>query len=170
MTELVELGLLTDADRAELEGDEVDPFDGAGTTVQFRPKDRHVALRDDEGRLIASAGLTLAEVEVSGARLPVVGIGGVIVNAAHRGRGLARTVVTAALERAAATGRDFAVLFCHPDRMGLYERLGFQVVDEPVIVRQPDGYAPMTMRTMWRPLRTGARWPAGRPILHALPF
>lgn len=170
MTQLVELGELTDSDWAQLQGDEDDPFDEAGAALQFRSKERHLVLRDDDGRLIASAGLTLAEVEVSGVRFPVVGIGGVIVNAAHRGRGLARTVVSAALDRARGTGPEFAVLFCHPDRAGLYVRLGFQLIDGRVLVRQPHGYAPMTRRTMWHALRTGARWPTGPPVIHTLPF
>ncbi len=167
---LVELGELTDADRAQLEGDEADPFDEAGAPLQFRPKERHVALRGDDGRLLASAGLTVSEMEVSGVRFPVVGIGGVIVNAGHRGQGLARTVVDAAVDRARSMGPDFAVLFCRADRTGLYLRLGFSLIGERVLVRQPHGYAPMTQHTMWRPLRPGLQWPPGAPVVHTLPF
>jgi len=65
---VVEFGRLTDAQRAELEGDELDPFDAGGATLRYRPKDHHVALRDARGRLIASAGLVSTEVEVARAR------------------------------------------------------------------------------------------------------
>jgi predicted N-acetyltransferase YhbS len=170
MMELVELGELTETARAQLEGDEADPFDAEGGSLQFRGKERHVALRDRRGRLIASAGLTVSEVEVAGARFPVVGIGGVIVNAEHRGQGLARTVMNAALERARAMGPDFVILFCHADRAGLYRRLGFRLIDERVLVRQPHGYAPMSQRTLWLGLRPGRGWPAGPPVVHTLPF
>lgn len=170
MTDVVELGELSAADRAQLEGDETDPFDGAGSPVQFRAKERHVALRDTGGSLIASAGLTRSEAEVGGTRFEVVGIGGVIVNAAHRGQGLARTVVEAAVDRARAEGPDFAILFCHADRVGLYLRLGFRPITERVLVRQPHGYVPIPQRTMWRPLHDGAVWPAGPPVIHTLPF
>ncbi len=166
----MELGELSDADRAELEGGETDPFDGAGSAIRFRGKERHVAVRDDDGGLIASAGLTRSEAEVGGIRFPVVGVGGVIVNAAHRGRGLARTVVEAALARAGADGPDFAILFCHADRAGLYLRLSFRPITERVLVRQPHGYVPIPQRTMWRPLRAGAMWPAGPPVIHTRPF
>ncbi len=168
--QLVELGDLSAAQRVQLEGDEDDPFDEAGETLQFRPKERHVALRDDSGQLVASAGMTVADVEVGGARFPVVGLGGVIVNAACRGRGLARQVVGAALDRARSMGPDFAVLFCHPDRVGLYERLGFALLQEAVLVKQPGGYETMTQQTMWQALRPGAIWPHGRPVIHTLPF
>ena len=90
--EIVEFGPLTEALRRELEGDEQDPFDARGITMHFQPKDRHVGLRDDAGRRVASTGIVLVEVEVDRERFPVVGLGGVIVNAQHRGRGLGRQV------------------------------------------------------------------------------
>jgi GNAT superfamily N-acetyltransferase len=165
---------MTPARRAELEGDEIDPFDVSGVTLQFRPKERHVALQDAHGHLIASTGMVMVEVEVADQRFPVVGIGGVIVNARHRGRGLARRVVAAALERARELGpirpAEFAFLFCLPDRVGLYRRLEFIEIEEEVRVSQPDGYVPMPLRAMWRALREGARWPEGPVVLHSLPF
>jgi predicted N-acetyltransferase YhbS len=168
--EMVELGPLTAEQKAELEGDELDPFDAAGFTLSYRPKERHLALVDDDGRLVASAGLVVADVEVGGERFPVVGIGGVIVRAAYRGRGLARRVVEAALDGARGTGPTRAMLFCHPDRMGLYERLGFVEITSPVSVQQPDGVERMPQRAMWRPLSEGTAWPPGPVALQSLPF
>jgi GNAT superfamily N-acetyltransferase len=172
--ELVEFGRLSAARRAELEGDEIDPFGVSPVTLQFRPKERHVALQDEHGRLVASAGMVVAEVEAGGRRFPVVGFGGVIVNAKHRGRGLARQVVQAALVRAreleGAHPPEFAMLFCRPDRAGLYRRLGFVEITTEVRVKQPDGYVPMPLRTMWRALRDDAEWPEGPVVLHSLPF
>lgn len=167
--EIVDLGRLTAEERAELEGDECDPFDAARVTLRFRPKDRHVALRDG-GQLVASAGLTAAEVEVAGRRFAVVGLGGVIVNASHRGQGLALRVLEEALVRAAATGLPFVMLFCHADRAGLYERLGFATIASPVSVGQSDGFKPMTQRAMWKALQPGGLWPLGDVTVHDLPF
>jgi predicted N-acetyltransferase YhbS len=109
-------------------------------------------------------------VEVGSERFDVVGLGGVIVNASFRGRGLARQVVQAAVEVGQTMGPEFMLLFCHPDRMGLYERLGFDEVKRTVLVKQPGGYEPMAQRTMWRALAPGATWPAGPPVIHTLPF
>ena len=167
---IVELGRLTAAQRAELQGDEEDPFDEAGVTLRYRPKERHVALQDDVGRLVASAGMLVVEVEVARERFAVVGLGGVIVNAGHRGRGLAREVVEAALAQASVLGPAFALLFCHADRAGLYARLGFAEVQAPVSVRQPLGVATMTQRTMWRGLGDDSVWPAGPVLVDSLPF
>jgi predicted GNAT family N-acyltransferase len=170
--EVVEFGALTEAYRAELEGDEEDPFDVRGTELRWRRKDRHVALRGDDGRLVASTGLLVAEIQVGdGPPIPVVGIGGVIVAAAHRGQGLADRVVTEALRRAAAMGPDLAILFCHRDRAGLYLRHLFSEIEPPVLVQQPDGFAEIPQVAMWRTLREGASLPpAGQVRLLSLPF
>lgn len=168
--EIVEFGRLTTEQRAELEGDEHDPFDADGVTLRYRPKDRHVALRGGGGRLVASVGMLVLDVDVADERFPVVGLGGVIVNAQDRGRGLARRVVEAALAQAGTEGPAFAILFCHPDRAELYERLGFAEITSPVSVQQPDGFEEMPQRTMWRALRAGPAWPAGPVVVHSLPF
>jgi predicted N-acetyltransferase YhbS len=168
--EVVEFGPMTPELRAELEGDEDDPFEVRGITLRYRPKERHVVLRDADGRHVSSAGLVLADAEVAGRRFPVVGLGGVLVRASHRGRGLAREVVSAALAVAETLGPEFVVLFCHDDRAGLYRKLGFLTVDAEVSVRQPDGYAGMPQVTMWRALRASARWPDGPLTLQTLPF
>ena len=168
--ELVEFGRLTEEQRRELEGDEDDPWSAAGMTLHFQPKERHVGLRDEHGRLVASAGVLQVDVEVDGRRFRVVGLGGVIVNEAHRGRGYARQVVTAVLERAEGIGPEFVLLFCHADRAGLYRKLGFTEVGSAATVEQPGGRMTMPMTAMWRALRPGATWPAGELAVLAPPF
>jgi predicted N-acetyltransferase YhbS len=168
--EIVEFSRLSPDKRRELEGDEQDPFDAARVTLRYRAKERHVALKNEHGRLVASAGMVVVDVEVDGERFPVVGIGGVIVEAGHRGRGLAREVVQAALLRAGALGPEFALLFCHEDRAGLYRKLGFARVVGEVSVEQPGGRARMPQHTMWRALGAQARWPEGTVVVHSLPF
>jgi predicted GNAT family N-acyltransferase len=168
--ELIEFEALTPERRAELEGDEPDPFGVGDVKLSFQPKERHVGLQDRDGTLVASTGLVVADAQVEEDRFPVVGIGGVIVRTPFRGRGLAREIVEAAIVRAARLGPRFALLFCRQDRAGLYRRLSFIEVSDPVLVRQPVGYQVMPMRTMWRALQPGLTWPAGRLVLHSLPF
>ncbi len=168
--DIVEFGPLTTELKHELEGNEEDPFDTRGIPLKFRPKDQHVGLRDDLGRLVASTGLVVVEVEVGQQRFPVVGFGGVIVKSGQRGRGLAREILAAALEKARSLGPAFAILFCHEDRAGLYQRVGFVKVNDEVVVRQPAGHAPMPQQTMWRSLQPNTSWPAGKLIMHSLPF
>ncbi len=169
--EIVRFDALTVEDRARLEGDEPDPFDAAGITLAFRPKDDHIGIRDDAGALVASAGFLCAEVEVEGGeRFDVFGIGGVIVAASHRGQGLARTVVTAALAEGVRLGAAYALLFCHEDRSGLYRKLDFTVLESPITVRQPAGTAILPQLAMWRRLTATRGWPPGAAALQSLPF
>ncbi|MCW2968458.1 MAG: cation transporter [Solirubrobacteraceae bacterium] len=170
-TTLVELGPLSAEQRAELEGDEHDPFDGGRIdALTWRDKDRHVALAAPDGTLYASTALLTVTVEVAGEPLEVVGISGVIVNRAHRDRGAAREIVEAALARAEEMGPSLALLFCHADRAGLYRKLGFTELDEAATVDQPGGRRTMPMVAMWRPLRPGATWPPGPVAVQGLPF
>jgi predicted N-acetyltransferase YhbS len=168
--ELVDLGPLSAAQQAELVGEEVDPWGTLGKELEWGPKDAHVALLSDEGRVVAVAGWLISEVEIAGRRLPVVGIGGVIVAARMRGQGLGRCVITEALGRAERLGPEIALLFCEPDRVGLYRRHGFVRVTEPVQVEQPTGTVDMPMETMWRALGPEAALPAGPIKVPGLPF
>jgi len=74
--------------------------------------------------------------------MPAVGIGGVIVAARCRGLGLADRVIAKALERAGP----------------------------PVLVEQPDGFVEVPQVSMWRAIRGGATFLAGRAIVHSFPF
>lgn len=168
--ELIEFEEMTSELRAQLEGNEEDPFEVGEIAIRFQPKARHVGLQDEDGTLVASTGLVLADAQVGEERFPVVGVGGVIVRAPFRGRGLAREIVEAAVERARNLGPPFAVLFCRPDRAGLYRRLGFAEVAGDVLVNQPRGYQVMPLCTMWRALHPGLTWPPGPLVLHSLPF
>jgi predicted GNAT family N-acyltransferase len=169
--ELVLFDRLSESRRAELEAGEEDPFDAAGNTLIFRPKDRHVALRQEDGRLVASAGFVLGELQVdTHPAAPFVGIGGVFVTAVRRGQGLGDRIVVEALHFAESLGPDLALLFCHSDRSGLYRRHRFEAVASPVLVRQPGDQVEIPLVTMWRPLRNGATLAQGRLTVHSLPF
>jgi predicted N-acetyltransferase YhbS len=168
--ELVELeGDHTEAERAALHDGEENPFESVHLGIEWEDHERRVAIRDG-GRLIACAGLIVAPVEVAGGTFEVVGFGGVIVTRTRRGQGLARRVMEAAIASAAELVPERGLLFCRPDRAGLYAKLGFERVDAPVEVGQTGGRAAMPLDTMWRPLQPGASWPPGAVSLPGYPF
>ena len=156
---------------AELSDGEHEPFGAVGHSLHWAPKERRVGLRDDTGRLVASAAEAVVPVEVEGfGAFDVVGIGGVMVTRTMRGQGLFWRVVEPILELAATLGPERAMLFCRDELTSLYARVGFELIDPPVTADQPDGRIEVPMAAMWRPLREGAGWPPGRVAVPGLPF
>jgi GNAT superfamily N-acetyltransferase len=166
--EIVEGAQLTGSQLDELKAGEAAPWGVDDLT--WRRKEGFLALRVN-GRLIASAGWVVADLEAGGDVFAVVGLGGVIVARPERGKGYARAILEPWLERARTLGPAHAALFCAPHNVGLYARFGFAVVDAPVSAEQPGGRTvDMAGELMWRPLRDGATWPAGPVRLLGLPF
>lgn len=167
---VVRLPQYTKADQEEILGDGDDPFGVASAGLTWLPKDEHFGVRHDD-RLVAHAGLLRLPVAAGDAEIEVVGVGGVAVAPSMQGRGLARLVVTAALEYARTMGPRHALLFCRPPLVPLYQRLGWHQLDGDVLVEQPEGrLVAMPLRTMVTPLRDGARWPSGPVRLFSLPM
>ena len=168
--EFVELDALSEQDWADVVAGEQQPYGPDGAQFAWRAKDRHFALRADDGRPVALAGLVAVALEVGHVGLEVVGLGGVIVTRSQRGRGLMAQVVAPTLAIAARMGPGHAMLFCRPQLVPIYGRLGFEEIAAAVAAEQPTGPIEMPMRAMWRALRPGAEWPTGRVQVLGLPF
>ncbi|MGW1974382.1 GNAT family N-acetyltransferase [Streptomyces sp. NPDC001889] len=164
----VRLPHYTETELAEITGGAGDPFGTNGLGLAWRPKDVHFGVRQG-GRLVAHAGWAEVTMRVGDARLRLGGLGGVIVAPAFRGRGLARLVVAAAVEHTRDTGADFGLLFCLPERVPVYERLGWRLLDDEVRVEQPGGPVRMPIPAMWIPPRDTDAWPPGPARLLTLP-
>jgi GNAT superfamily N-acetyltransferase len=169
--QLAEIDALTSRDWDELVAGEPEPFGRVGEELTWRRKDRYVGVRDPAGRLLAAAGVALAEVRgPSAPAFPVAGLGGVIVTREARGRGLARTVIEGGLEIARRMPVEHAMLFCLPRTMGLYEKFDFRPLQAPVHAEQARGRVLVPMVAMWAPLREGASWPEGPIEVVGEPF
>ncbi|MGG7570680.1 GNAT family N-acetyltransferase [Streptomyces sirii] len=166
---VIRLWHYTPADQSEILGDGADPFGVAEVGLTWLPKEEHFAVRQD-GRLVAHAGLLPIPVSVGGEETRFIGVGGVAVASDLRGQGLARRVVTAAVEHARTMGPRHGLLFCRPPLVALYQRLGFHLLHGDVQVEQPEGPVVMPLRTMWTPLREGVQPPAEPVRLLSLPM
>ncbi|KOU06663.1 acetyltransferase [Streptomyces sp. NRRL F-5755] len=167
---VVRLSQYTKADQQEILGNGDDPFGVASTGLTWLPKEEHFGIRHKD-RLMAHAGLLRLPVAIGDTQTEVVGVGGVAVAPGMQGQGLARLVVTAALEYARTMGPQHALLFCRPPLMPLYQRLGWHPLDGDVLVEQPEGrLVTMPLPTMVTPLRDDARWPSGPVRLFSLPM
>jgi predicted GNAT family N-acyltransferase len=168
---LVELDRLTEPFWEELIAGEHEPFGGIGERLVWRDKTRNVGVRDDAGRLLAAAGVVLAEVKVGQeSSFEVAGLGGLIVTRSARARGLARLLCGRLLEIAGELEVQRAMLFCLPKLMPIYEKFGFVEIGEPVWVDQPGGRIEMPLPAMWSALGSDASWPAGLVELLGEPF
>ncbi|MFD7834415.1 GNAT family N-acetyltransferase [Streptomyces sp. NPDC059761] len=167
---VVRLPRYTKTDQEEILGDGGDPFGVAAAGLTWLPKEEHFGIRHG-GRLVAHAGLLRLPVAIGDVETEVVGLGGVAVAPDMQGQGLARRVVTAALDHARTMGPQHALLFCRPPLVPLYQRLGWHPLDEEVLVEQPENrLATMVLRTMVTPLRDDAHWPSEPVRLFSLPM
>jgi predicted GNAT family N-acyltransferase len=164
---IVEGDELTTEQWDELRAGEKHPFGVDG--LQWRKREHFLALRVS-GRLVSTASWAIVDVEAGGEAFPVVGLGAVLVSRPDRGTGYARRILEAWLERAAALGPARATLFCAPHHVGLYERVGFVRLQEPVTADQRSGTVTMPGAFMWRPLHAGVTWPEGPIRVRGLPF
>jgi GNAT superfamily N-acetyltransferase len=170
---LVELDGRSEPYWDELIAGEHEPFGSVGEQLVWREKTRNVGVREDDGRLVAAGGTVLAEVKVGrepSSSFQVAGLGGLIVTRSARGRGLARLLAARLLEIARELQAERAMLFCRPELVPLYIRLGFLTIEAPVWVDQPEGRVEMPMPAMWSALGGDAGWPPGRVDLLGEPF
>ncbi|WP_402469169.1 GNAT family N-acetyltransferase [Isoptericola aurantiacus] len=79
-----------------------------------------------DGELVAKATVRSFTSWFHGARVPTAGIGGVTVAAEHRGSGLLRPLLDAALAEARERGEVVSTLF--PSAAGIYRGLGYEIV------------------------------------------
>jgi RimJ/RimL family protein N-acetyltransferase len=125
-------------DNAALRDGLPDPFgvDGLGLV---RAEKEHTLTAVCDGRLVASLGWLLREMAFDGAPRRVAGLGSVLVHPAHRDRGIAKTMISVAVEHARAAGAETVMLLCRPELVPLYTQSGWRRMSAPVTFRQPVG-------------------------------
>ncbi|MER6529051.1 GNAT family N-acetyltransferase [Streptomyces sp. NPDC001508] len=129
----------------------------------------HALTAASNGKLVASLGWLLREMTFDGAPRRVAGLSNVLVHPAHRGRGIARTMISVAVEHARAAGAETVMLLCRPEQVPLYTRLGWCQPAVPVTVLQPAGTQLCPLSTMTYDL-TELPQPTIDVSLQGLPF
>ncbi|MEU9899633.1 GNAT family N-acetyltransferase [Streptomyces phaeochromogenes] len=155
-------------DKAALRDGLPDPFGVNGLGLVWTDK-QHTLTALAEGQPVASAGWLLRDMAFDGVPRRTAGLGGVLVHPAHRGRGIARTVISVAVEHARAADSETMILLCRPDLVPLYTQLGWSRLSVPVTFRQPDGERTSPLTTMIYDLADLPRPTAGVD-LRGLPF
>ncbi|MXP62950.1 GNAT family N-acetyltransferase [Roseomonas sp. M0104] len=124
--------------------------------VVSAPADRRVLVLDDEGNVVAAAGLTIRAGAWNGVPVRIGGIGGVMVSPSRQRQGLGRTVMCAAHENLQSDPCvQFGLLFCEPHNVTFYKALGWCRFKGQVRVEQPAGSLLYDiMQTMMLPFST----------------
>ncbi|MEV5986421.1 GNAT family N-acetyltransferase [Streptomyces sp. NPDC052051] len=124
-----------------------DPFEVNGLGLVWADK-QHTLTAVSEGRPVASAGWLLRDMTFDGLPRRTAGLGSVLVYPACRGQGIARTVISVAVEHARGAGAETVILLCRPELASFYTQLGWNQLSVPVTVQQPDGAQPSPLTTM----------------------
>ena len=160
---------LTESVRAHIDAWLIQQFGEESGDYAWSDVDWHVLLWMAD-QMVSHVEIVGRTGTVDGQPVKLGGIGGVVTLPEWRGRGLA----TAALERAAALMRDelqvaFGLLICGHDMIPFYHRLGWQVVEGPLMFDQPGGKVVFDDVTMVLPC-AGENWPEGTIDLCGLPW
>ncbi|MEU3741926.1 GNAT family N-acetyltransferase [Streptomyces sp. NPDC032198] len=134
-------------DKAALRDGLPDPFGLDGPGLVWADK-QHTLTAVSEGRPVASAGWLLRDMAFDGLPRRAAGLGDVLVHPAYRGQGIARTVISVAVEHARAAGADTVILLCRPALVSLYTQLGWSRLSVPATLQQPDGARTSPLTTM----------------------
>jgi predicted GNAT family N-acyltransferase len=170
--QLVRLEPLSEQQWNALYDGERKPWGGCAVEgLRWREKTHTVGIRADDARLLAVAGSVRAGACVASAdTFEVLGIGGLFVTRDARGRGFVAELLDGLLAHAGERKPDRAMLFCRPPLMAMYAKFDFREIADPVWAQQRAGPVRMPISAMWRPLRAGAVWPAGRVDVLGPPF
>ena len=172
--EIKQTDALTEAEVESLFGWGENIFGVLPHTLTWRPKDTHFVLYAD-GRSLSHVGLLRHTIKVNGDPILVAGVGGVVTVPEAQRRGLARRLMEHAhkfMEHEWAV--DAGLLFCLPEKEQYYGRLGWQTLEAPVTIQQPDDSH--GLRKVLSPLSVmilplgNTRWPSGQVDLDSLPW
>jgi GNAT superfamily N-acetyltransferase len=97
-------------------------------------------LVEDDGTVIAHAGVVDRTIRAGDQRLRVAGVQNVFVVPEFRGRGWMRTVMTALTEEANRRDCDAGLLFCTLEIARRYQRLGWRRIERPLKRIDEDGH------------------------------
>ena len=160
---------LSDEERERLFGWGEDIFQVNHLNLRWKPKDWHL-LVDVDGRAVTHVGLLQHTISVGEQPVKVCGVGGVVTALEAHGKGYAARAMRYAQDfMLSEWGVDFGLLFCRDGLLPFYDRLGWQLVDEPVLIEQPSGAIQSPMNVMVLPCRAET-WPEGAVKLNSLPW
>lgn len=104
--------------------------------IEWTPAQWRVLVWDDDDRVLCHVGIVLRQGKTGDHPALIGGIGGVMTHPDARGQGHATHAIKRALAFIAEQRADFALLVCKPELVALYEKMGWRLYKEPLMVTQ----------------------------------
>ena len=169
MEEIRQIEALTDEEKQRLFGWGENIFGVEPHKLSWRPKDLHFLLYLD-GEPVSHVGILKHAVIVVGEPITVGGVGGVVTVPEAQERGYAHRLMQHAAKFLESEWKvEAGLLFCLSRLMPYYARLGWQAVEDSVLIEQPAGQIVSPMRVMTLPFG-GRSWPPGDIELRSYPW
>ncbi|MER5640365.1 GNAT family N-acetyltransferase [Kitasatospora sp. NPDC002227] len=109
-----------------------DPDPGLSHDQALHPES--LLMVDEDGQLLAALDLLSTDLEFAGETFRACGLSTVATEKAHRGQGLGRRLVSAALDRVRRSGADLGLFTCDRGLQHFYETAGWQLLPGTVLV------------------------------------
>jgi GNAT superfamily N-acetyltransferase len=175
MTDALRIAIQRMADFSEVDRraiDEIDrqAFTGEDMGLTWSTPEWYVTGRlDDE--IVSIVGILQRDCLLDGQPLRLAGISGVATLLQYRRRGFASTLMRAAGDfMREHFDAGFALLLCAPTTMPMYARVGWQVIQGPMLFSQPDGSRHSFEEILMVLLLRDTPWPGGAIDLCGLPW
>lgn len=121
-------------------------------------------------RLCGHVGLTAAPLLVDQTPIATGGVGAVVTRPTVQGRGVARDLLVAIDQAHRNTPQfDHLTLFCLDHLVGYYQSLGYRLIQDQVLIKQPQGMIKCPMNMLYRSLGR-EDWPLGTVRVNQLPW
>jgi predicted N-acetyltransferase YhbS len=137
-----------------------------GGRSYFRQRHHQRLIARIDGTLAGHVALTYRSIALGGQMFPIIGLAEVATDDAFRGQGVARGLITRAIETARHSNAQFALLFGDPAH---YQRYGFEVAENNLRYLELDSGVSESVQTVIDPsfmqIATGdTRWDAQAEI------
>lgn len=98
----------------------------------------------NDGQALSHAGVLIREAKADGKLVRLGGIGGVMTHPGARRQGLAARAISKAFEFFSEQNVEFALLVCEPTLVAFYEKLGWRLYPDTILVTQRGVTGPFT--------------------------
>lgn len=115
-----------------------------GRFIEWASPQWFVVCWAEDGQALSQTGVLIREAKADRRPVRLGGIGGVMTHPSARRQGLAANGISRALEFLSEQNVEFALLVCEPALVAFYEKLGWRLYPDTILVTQRGLVRPFT--------------------------